>query len=56
MGSAAVRVGVGTRFQYDGEIVTIEEMTSATSGTGVLVKDGRGRRLHLELLTKRIKE
>lgn len=49
MTRSTVRVGVGSRFQYDGEIVTVEEMTSTTSGINLLVKDGRGRRMWLSL-------
>lgn len=48
-GEGAVRVGVGTRFQYDGEVVTVEEMFGAAAGNEVLVKDGRGRRFRLSL-------
>jgi hypothetical protein len=47
MSEAAVRVGVGTRFQYDGEVVVVEELFGAASGVEVLVRDGRGRRLRL---------
>ncbi|MFI9078380.1 TnsA-like heteromeric transposase endonuclease subunit [Streptomyces sioyaensis] len=49
MGRAAVRVGVGTRFHYDGEIVVVEEMFGAASGNEVLVRDGRDRRFRLSL-------
>lgn len=47
--TSTVRVGVGSRFQYDGEIVTVEEMTSTASGISLLMKDGRGRRMRLSL-------
>ncbi len=39
----------GTRFQYDGEVMTVEEMTNAGSGVEALLKDGRGRRLRVSL-------
>ncbi|WP_328732891.1 TnsA-like heteromeric transposase endonuclease subunit [Streptomyces caniferus] len=48
-GKGAVRVGVGTRFRYDGEVVTVEEMFGAAAGNEILVKDGRGRRFRLSL-------
>lgn len=41
---ANVRVGVGTRFSYDGETVTIIEMFPAGGGNEVLVEDRAGRR------------
>jgi transposase InsO family protein len=43
--SAAVRVGVGTRFSYDGEVVQVVEMLSTTAGNEVLLKDAAGRRI-----------
>ncbi|WP_370153354.1 TnsA-like heteromeric transposase endonuclease subunit [Streptacidiphilus sp. EB129] len=46
---AAVRVGVGTRLSYDGEVVTVEEMFGASTGNEVLVRDGRDRRFRLSL-------
>lgn len=48
-GAGAVRVGVGTRMRYDGEVVTVEEMFGTATGNEVLVKDGRGRRFRLSL-------
>ncbi|WP_078655755.1 TnsA-like heteromeric transposase endonuclease subunit [Streptomyces fulvoviolaceus] len=48
-GDGAVRVGVGTRFHYDGEVVTVEEMFGSAAGNEILVKDGRGRRFRLSL-------
>ncbi|MGW0556545.1 TnsA-like heteromeric transposase endonuclease subunit [Streptomyces sp. NPDC002926] len=48
-GQGAARVGVGTRFHYDGEVVTVEEMFGSASGNEILVKDGRGRRFRLSL-------
>jgi hypothetical protein len=32
MGQAGVRVGVGTRFAYDGEVVTVVEMFASAHG------------------------
>ncbi|WP_407992117.1 TnsA-like heteromeric transposase endonuclease subunit [Kitasatospora sp. CMC57] len=49
MGGAAVRVGVGTRFVYDGEVVVVEEMFGSAHGNEVLVRDRRERRLRLSL-------
>ena len=49
MSRAATRVGVGTRFSYDGETVEVVEMTGTTSGNEVVLKDGRGRLLRLAL-------
>ncbi|WP_151478224.1 TnsA-like heteromeric transposase endonuclease subunit [Streptomyces albicerus] len=46
---AAVRVGVGTRLRYDGEVVVVEEMFGAPTGSEVLVRDGPGRRFRLAL-------
>jgi hypothetical protein len=37
--SAATRVGVGTRFRYDGETLTVEEMVGSAGGIEVLAKD-----------------
>jgi transposase InsO family protein len=42
--SAAVRVGVGTTFAYDGETVTIIEMATSGHGNEVLVEDRGGKR------------
>lgn len=46
---AAVRVGVGTRLKYDGEVVVVEEMFGSAAGNEVLVRDGPGRRFRLSL-------
>jgi transposase InsO family protein len=42
--AACVRIGVGTKFTYDGEIVTIIEMFPAGRGNEVLVEDRGGKR------------
>ncbi|MFE5703586.1 transposase [Rhodococcus koreensis] len=44
MMSAGVRVGVGTRFVYDGETVEVVEMVSTAAGNEVVVKDTTGQR------------
>ncbi len=49
MNQATVRVGVGTRLAYDGEVVRIEEFFGVSTGVQVLVCDGRGRRFRLSL-------
>lgn len=45
MSGAAVRVGVGTRFLYDGEVFEVVEMLSTTAGNEVVLKDAAGRRI-----------
>ncbi|WNI24933.1 helix-turn-helix domain-containing protein [Streptomyces sp. ITFR-16] len=47
MSRAAVRVGVGTRFSYDGEVVEVVEFAATQAGGEVVLKDGRGRLLRL---------
>ncbi|WP_432110953.1 helix-turn-helix domain-containing protein [Streptomyces sp. YPW6] len=49
MSRAGARVGVGTRFRYDGESVEVVEMAATTAGNEVVLKDGRGRLLRLSL-------
>ncbi|WP_097250524.1 TnsA-like heteromeric transposase endonuclease subunit [Streptomyces sp. 1222.2] len=46
---AAVRVGVGARLKYDGEVVVVEEVRGAATGNEILVRDGPGRRFRLAL-------
>ncbi|MFF7648793.1 TnsA-like heteromeric transposase endonuclease subunit [Streptomyces sp. NPDC007983] len=46
---SAVRVGVGTRLRYDGEVVVVEEMFGSAAGNELLVRDGQGRRVRLSL-------
>ena len=41
---AAVPVGVGTKCAYNGEIVTIVEMSPTAQGNGVRVEDRGGKR------------
>ena len=43
MASAHTRLGVGTRFVYDGEVIEVVEMHAAGLGLGVVVKDRAGR-------------
>ncbi|SDY01800.1 Helix-turn-helix domain-containing protein [Saccharopolyspora shandongensis] len=53
MNSASVRVGVGTRFVYDGEVVEVVEMLTTTAGNDVVLKnsgDGRISRVALRKL------
>jgi hypothetical protein len=40
--SAGVRVGVGTRFRYDGETVEVIEMAITATGNEVVLKDHHG--------------
>ncbi|MEU7603132.1 helix-turn-helix domain-containing protein [Streptomyces sp. NPDC041003] len=49
MSGAGTRVGVGTRFHYDGETVEVLEMAATPAGNEVLLKDGRGKLLRLAL-------
>ncbi|MFI8423751.1 helix-turn-helix domain-containing protein [Streptomyces sp. NPDC085479] len=49
MTGAGTRVGVGTRFRYDGETVEVVEMVSTAAGNEVALKDGRGGLLRLSL-------
>ncbi|MGW1196544.1 transposase [Streptomyces sp. NPDC002536] len=49
MSGAAVRVGVGTRFRYDGEMAEIVEMTATAAGNEAVLKDGRGRLVRLSV-------
>ncbi|MGW5868311.1 transposase [Streptomyces sp. NPDC055239] len=49
MSGAGARVGVGTRFRYDGESVEVVEMAATAAGNEVVLKDGRGRLLRLSL-------
>lgn len=49
MSGAAARVGVGTRFRCEGEIVEVVEMAATTAGNEVVLSDGQGRVLRLAL-------
>ena len=49
MSWAGVRLGVGTRFRYDGETVEVVEMAATTAGNEVVLKDGRGLLLRVSL-------
>jgi hypothetical protein len=42
---AAVRLGVGTRFLYDGEVVEVAQMCATTAGNEVVLKNATGRRI-----------
>ncbi|MFD8970567.1 helix-turn-helix domain-containing protein [Streptomyces sp. NPDC059568] len=49
MSGASTRVGVGTRFVYDGEAVEVIELVATTAGNEVALKDVRGRVQRLSL-------
>ncbi|MFI1801909.1 helix-turn-helix domain-containing protein [Streptomyces sp. NPDC020379] len=49
MSGAAARVGIGTRFRYDGEMAEIVEMTATAAGSEAVLKDGRGRLVRLSV-------
>jgi transposase InsO family protein len=51
-GTAAVPVGVGTTFAYDGETVTIVEMAASGHGNVVVVEDRGGKRRYQLLLSE----
>jgi hypothetical protein len=43
------RVGVGTRFRYDGETVEVIEMAITATGNEVVLKDHHGRLMRLAI-------
>lgn len=45
MSGAAVRVGVGSRFCYDGEVVEVVEMLATSAGNEVVLKNATGHRI-----------
>jgi hypothetical protein len=45
MSSASIRVGVGTRFCYDGEVVKVVEFLGTTAGCEVVLKNATGQRI-----------
>ncbi|HKS48841.1 MAG TPA: helix-turn-helix domain-containing protein [Amycolatopsis sp.] len=45
MSNAAVRVGVGTRFSYDGEVVEVVELLAAPAGNEVVLKNVASQRI-----------
>jgi transposase InsO family protein len=47
MSRAGVRVGVGTRFRYDGETVEVIEVAITAAGNEVVLKDHHGRLMRL---------
>jgi hypothetical protein len=47
MSRAGVRVGVGTRFRYDGETVQVIEMAITATGNEVVLTDHHGRLMRL---------
>jgi transposase InsO family protein len=49
MSGAGARIGVGTRFRYDGETVEVVELAATTAGNEVVLKDGLGRVRRLTL-------
>ncbi|MGI8447076.1 MAG: helix-turn-helix domain-containing protein [Streptosporangiaceae bacterium] len=49
MRTAGVRVGVGTRFVYDGETVEVVRVAGTAAGMEVVAADSRGRLLRLGL-------
>jgi transposase InsO family protein len=49
MSTAGVRVGVGTRFRYDGETVEVVELVGTAAGGELVLSDGRGRLLRMSV-------
>ncbi|MCX5377177.1 helix-turn-helix domain-containing protein [Streptomyces sp. NBC_00091] len=49
MSRAGTRVGVGTRFRYDGETVEVVEMAATMAGNEVVLKNGQGSLLRIAL-------
>ncbi len=49
MSWAGTRVGVGARFQYDGEVVEVVELAATSAGNEVVLRDGHGRMIRLTL-------
>jgi hypothetical protein len=47
VGRAGVRVGVGTRFRYDGETAEVIEVAITATGNEVVLKDHHGRLMRL---------
>ncbi|MFF6875070.1 MULTISPECIES: hypothetical protein [unclassified Streptomyces] len=47
MSWAGARVGVGTRFRYDGETVEVVELAITVNGNEAVLKNGRGKLLRL---------
>ena len=45
MSGAAVRLGVGTRLSYDGELVEVVELLSTAAGNEVVLRNGSGQRV-----------
>ncbi|MEV6231816.1 Mu transposase C-terminal domain-containing protein [Saccharopolyspora shandongensis] len=45
MNNASVRVGVGTRYIYDGEVVEVVEMLTTIAGNEVVLKNARGTQI-----------
>ena len=45
MTTSAVRVGVGTHFAYDGEVVKVVELIATPAGNEVLLKGTRDQRV-----------
>ena len=51
MSTAGVRVGVGTRFRYDGETVEVIEMAITATGNEVVLKDHHSRLVRLAVIS-----
>jgi len=47
--TAVTRVGVGARFRFDGETVTVVEFAATQAGNEVVLRDGRDRMMRISL-------
>ena len=56
MSSAGVRVGVGTRFRYDGETVEVIEMAITATGNEVVLKGKVYRQLEYQEIAATLAE
>ncbi|MEU4803567.1 Mu transposase C-terminal domain-containing protein [Actinosynnema sp. NPDC023587] len=54
MTSASVRVGVGTRLSYDGDVVEVVELVCAAGGTEVVAKELTGQRRYRRLALREL--
>lgn len=45
MSGAVVRLGVGTRLRYDGEVVEVVELLGTAAGNEVVLRSAAGRRV-----------
>ena len=49
MSSGSVRIGVGTKVIYDGDLTEVVELQATSTKTNVVLRDKRGRLLRVSL-------